>query len=155
MPTSKAKKKQSAGKKTTDGRGGRKSTNGSGRKGTRAAASKRAQRGGGKTSKKSATPGATVQSRPPVVDKRQLVQERKILRSQSRWLQKALFALDRAEDDHAKLAEVRGDSHEPMAVTIAGTTHKVGTVTDSLRESVMDRLEGLRHTLREEHALMG
>jgi cation transport ATPase len=88
-------------------------------------------------------------------DKRQLVQERKILRSQSRWLQKALFALDKAEDDHAKLSEVRGEKHEPMAVTIDGTTHKVGAVTDSLRDSVMDRLERLRATLRSGHALMG
>jgi hypothetical protein len=42
-----------------------------------------------------------------------------------------------------------------MAVTIDGTTHHVGAVTDSLRDAVMDRLEDLRVTLRNEHALMG
>ena len=104
---------------------------------------------------KSAKKPAPSRKAAPPKDKRQLVQERKILRSQSRWLQKALFALDKAEDDHAKLSEVRGEKHEPMAVTIDGTTHKVGAVTDSLRDSVMDRLEGLRVTLRNEHALMG
>lgn len=88
-------------------------------------------------------------------DKRQLVQERKILRSQSRWLQKALFALSKAEDDQEKLAEVRGEKHEPMAVTVNGNTHELGAVTDSLRDSVMERLEALRVTLRNEHALMG
>ncbi len=92
---------------------------------------------------------------PPPKDKRQLVQERKILRSQSRWLQKALFALSKAEDDQAKLAEVRGSRHQPMGVTINGTTHAVNAVTDSLRDSVMDRLEGLRVSLRNEHALLG
>jgi hypothetical protein len=102
--------------------------------------------------KKTAAPAPR---RSPPKDKRVLVLERKILRSQSRWLQKALFALDKAEDDHAKLAEVRGESHEPMAVTIDGTAHHVGDVTGSLRVSVMDRLEGLRVTLREEHALLG
>jgi hypothetical protein len=88
-------------------------------------------------------------------DKRQLVQERKILNSQSRWLQKALFALTKAEDDQEKLAEVRGDEHVPMAVTVDGATHELGAVTDSLRDSVMERLEGLRVTLRDEHSLMG
>jgi len=92
---------------------------------------------------------------PTPKDKRQLVQERKILRSQSRWLQKALFALSKAEDDQAKLAEVRGDRHEPMAVNINGKSHAVGAVTDSLRDSVMDRLEGLRVSLRQEHSLLG
>jgi hypothetical protein len=91
----------------------------------------------------------------PPKDKRQLVQERKILSSQSRWLQKALFALAKAEDDQAKLAEVRGERHKPMAVIINGTNHKVGAVTDSLRDSVMNRLERLRVTLREEHGPMG
>jgi hypothetical protein len=88
-------------------------------------------------------------------DKRQLVQERKVLRSQSRWLQKALFALAKAEGDQEKLAEVRGDVYEPMAVTVDGTTHDLGDVTDSLRDAVMARLEGLRVTLRNEHSLMG
>ena len=88
-------------------------------------------------------------------DMRQLVQERKILRSQSRWLQKALFALAKAEDDQEKLAEVRGEAHEPMAVTVKGKTHELGVVTESLRDSVMERLEALRVTLRQEHALMG
>jgi hypothetical protein len=91
----------------------------------------------------------------PVKDKRQLVQERKILRSQSRWLQKALFALAKAEDDQEKLAEIRGEKHEPMAITVKGNTYELGAVTDSLRDSVMARLESLRVTLRNEHALLG
>jgi len=115
------------------------------KKGKKKASSARAAKNGQKKAR----------AAPPPKDKRQLVQERKLLRSQSRWLQKALFALDKAEDDHAKLSEVRGEKHEPMAVTIDGTTHHVGAVTDSLRDAVMDRLEDLRVTLRNEHALMG
>ena len=146
-------KKASKAKKTTA------SKNGSGGKKARAAGA--AKRGGkvtAKSTKKARTEAKTAAApprKPPPKDKRVLVLERKILRSQSRWLQKALFALDKAEDDHAKLSEVRGESHEPMAVTIDGTTHQVGDVTGSLRVSVMDRLEGLRVTLRQEHALLG
>jgi hypothetical protein len=131
------------------------------KKGKKKAASARAAKNGQKKAR-AAQPAKSdnrapkaARSAPPPKDKRQLVQERKLLRSQSRWLQKALFALDKAEDDHAKLSEVRGEKHEPMAVTIDGTTHHVGAVTDSLRDAVMDRLEDLRVALRNEHALMG
>lgn len=102
-----------------------------------------------------AAPGRGGGQRAAPKDKRQLVQERKLLRSQSRWLQKALFALSKAEDDQEKLSEVRGERHEPMVVTVGGATHELGEVTDSLREAVMARLEALRVTLRDEHALLG
>jgi hypothetical protein len=130
------------------------------RKGKEKASSARAAKNGQKSSRAKATKSDKKATRPAKAaprakDTRQLVQERKLLRSQSRWLQKALFALDKAEDDHDKLAEVRGERHVPMAVTIDGTKHHVGAVTDSLRDSVMDRLERLRATLRNEHALLG
>lgn len=108
----------------------------------------------GKASGRPPARRSTQDARPPQ-DKRHLVQERKILRSQARWLQKALFALSKAEDDQAKLAEVRGSAHKPMSVTVDGSTHELGDVTDSLRNTVMERLEGLRVTLRNEHSLLG
>jgi len=151
MP-SRAKKASKAKKKTA-------SRNGKGGKRAHVAgAAKRGAKVTAKSAKQARAVAKTAAAPPrkaPPKDKRVLVLERKILRSQSRWLQKALFALDKAEDDHAKLSEVRGESHEPMAVTIDGTTHHVGDVTGSLRVSVMDRLEGLRITLRQEHALLG
>lgn len=162
MPTTKANRTTQKAKKRATSKKPKGSKNGQPTKAART--SKKAAKKAATTAKKAAT---TTAARPPAngakgrrdrqppKDKRQLVLERKVLRSQSRWLQKALFALAKAEDDQAKLAEVRGDAHEPMAVTIDGTTHQVGAVTDSLRDSVMDRLEGLRVTLREEHALMG
>lgn len=160
MPTSKAKKSVKSGAKTKKSQKSR-SAKAKSDKTTRAVAKN------GKKSKKTASAskaagnGAKAPARrvtrdaEPQKDKRQLVQERKILRSQSRWLQKALFALGKAEGDEEKLAEVRGDKHEPMAVTVDGKTHELGDVTDSLRDSVMARLEALRVTLRNEHALMG
>jgi hypothetical protein len=158
MATTKAQKSKRDEAKSKKSKGGKRAGK------TRVA---KAAKNGNKTKKSTAKAGgngskvsggqartATQEGKPPK-DTRQLVQERKILRSQSRWLQKALFALSKAEDDQTKLAEVRGDDHEPMAVTIDGTTHEVGAVTDSLRDSVMDRLEHLRVTLRREHALLG
>jgi hypothetical protein len=149
MPMTKRKRKPSGAEAAKNGRKGEK------------ASSARAVKSGKRAVKKTAQaskrePRATAsRAASPAKDKRQLAQERKILRSQSRWLQKALFALDKAEDDQAKLAEVRGEKHEPMAVRLDGTTHDVGDVTDALRDSVMDRLEGLRRAFREEHALLG
>ncbi len=35
--------------------------------------------------------------------------ERRLMESESRWLQKALFALAKAEDDRGKLAEAMDD----------------------------------------------
>jgi len=163
MPTTKSKKstkKQSTSKSARASKNGKKKAKAAS-KSAKPAAAKTAKvsspvkaSGNGTPSGRAPARRSTQDARPPQ-DMRLLVQERKILRSQSRWLQKALFALAKAEDDQEKLAEVRGDAHEPMAVTVAGTTHQIGDVTDSLRDSVMERLEGLRVTLRNEHALLG
>lgn len=70
-----------------------------------------------------------------------LVRERKLRRSQSRWLQKALFALSKAEEEHAKLMELRGEREDAFGVTLEGNDYAMDKVTDGLRETVHDWLE--------------
>jgi len=86
-------------------------------------------------------------------DKKIAVQERRIVRDESRWLQKALFALGKASDSHEKLSELHGNEHEPLLVTIDDDTYDIDTVTDALRDAVMERSESLRVKTRKEHAL--
>lgn len=86
-------------------------------------------------------------------DKRQAVQEQKILRSESGWLQKALFALGKASDAHGKLAELNGKAHKPLKVSIDGKTYDIDSVTDAVKDAVLERTESLRTDARTQHAL--
>ena len=90
---------------------------------------------------------------PTRADKKTTVQERRIVRDESRWLQKALFALGKASDSHEKLSELHGDEHEPLLVTIDDDTYDIDSVTHALRDAVMERSESLRVKTRKEHAL--
>ena len=86
-------------------------------------------------------------------DKRTKVQERRIVRSESRWLQKALFALGKASDSHEKLSELHGEEHEPLLVSIDDETFDIDTVTDALKDAVLKRSESLRAQAKKEFAL--
>lgn len=88
------------------------------------------------------------------IDRKQAVQERRVLRSESRWLQKALFALSKAGDDQEKLAKLRGKKREPLTVTIDGDTFDIDAVTEAVRDAVMERSEDLRTAMREQQALL-
>lgn len=74
-------------------------------------------------------------------EKRQAVRERKILQSESRWLQKALFALSKADDDREKLSD---DHTETLVVTIKGETYDLDSVTSAVKDAVLARVESLR-----------
>lgn len=74
-------------------------------------------------------------------EKRQAVRERKILQSESRWLQKALFALSKADDDREKLSD---DQAETLVVTIDGETYDIDSVTSAVKDAVLARVESLR-----------
>ncbi len=74
-------------------------------------------------------------------EKRQAVRERKILQSESRWLQKALFALSKADDDREKLSD---DRAETLVVTIEGETYDIDSVTSAVKDAVLERVESLR-----------
>jgi hypothetical protein len=72
---------------------------------------------------------------------RQAVRERKILQSESRWLQKALFALSKADDDRDKLSD---DRAETLVVTIEGESYDIDSVTSAVKDAVLARVETLR-----------
>ena len=74
-------------------------------------------------------------------EKRQAVRERKILQSESRWLQQALFALSKADDDRGKLSD---DRSETLVVTIEGETYDIDSVTSAVKDAVLARVESIR-----------
>ncbi|MEX2465535.1 MAG: hypothetical protein WD995_01410, partial [Gemmatimonadota bacterium] len=76
-------------------------------------------------------------------DKRQLRKERRLVQSESRWMQKALFALNKAEDARAKLAKARNEEGEPETVTVGGKSLSI----DALRTAIQGRVETLAEVL--------
>lgn len=70
--------------------------------------------------------------------------ERRLLESESRWLQKALFALSKAEDDRAKLEESDAPALDPLKVKISGTAYDGEEVTTAMKDAVSERSEALR-----------
>lgn len=75
---------------------------------------------------------------------------RRLIRSESRWLQKAVFALDKAEDARKKVVESSvDDASGALMVELAGKKHDVSTIGIELRKAVERRLEERRNELRE------
>jgi len=73
--------------------------------------------------------------------------ERRLLESESRWLQKALFALSKAEDDRVKLEDSDASSLEPLKVQINGKSFDGDAVTSAMKDAVAERSEQLRVVL--------
>ncbi|MGH7458179.1 MAG: hypothetical protein ACREKN_03725 [Longimicrobiaceae bacterium] len=68
------------------------------------------------------------------------------LRRESVWLQKAVFALAKAEEEHLKAAEVGGQSSPlPLALPV----NKKSTPVEKLKEALNTRVEELQASLRE------
>lgn len=80
--------------------------------------------------------------------------ERRLMQSESRWLQKALFALSKAEDDRGKLDEALNGKSEPMTVKIKGKSHDIETVRTAMTEAVHERAESLRVALNKGQAVL-
>lgn len=74
--------------------------------------------------------------------------ERRLMESESRWLQKALFALSKAEDDRTKLEEALSGSLPKLKVSIKGKSFDIETVREAMVEAVQERSEALRQTLK-------
>lgn len=70
--------------------------------------------------------------------------ERRLLESESRWLQKALFALSKAEDDRGKLEDSDAPALKPMKVKINGKSYAGEAVTSAMKDAVEARSEELR-----------
>ncbi len=82
-------------------------------------------------------------------EKRRANRARRIIRSESRWLQKAIFALSKAEEARTKLADLYDDDPEEFTVEVSGKDQDVGELGTLLREAVEERLQKQREELRE------
>lgn len=82
-------------------------------------------------------------------EKRRENRARRIIRSESRWLQKAIFALSKAEEARTKLAGLYDDDPEEFTVEVAGKDQDVAELGTLLREAVEARLQKQREELRE------
>ncbi|MDX1646676.1 MAG: hypothetical protein R3304_05995 [Longimicrobiales bacterium] len=80
--------------------------------------------------------------------------ERRLMESESRWLQKALFALSKAEDDRTKLEDALTGTLPPLKVDIEGNAFDIETVRNAMVEAVQERSETLRATLRRGSAVV-
>lgn len=85
-----------------------------------------------------------------VDDKRQLRKERRLVQSESRWMQKALFALNKAEDAREKLAKTREENGDTAVVNIGGNDLSI----DALRTAIQDRVETLAEVLQERRQIL-
>ena len=91
---------------------------------------------------------------PKTKDRNPGTRERRILESESRWLQKALFALSKAENDRERLAKERSEKVEPLTVQIEGESFELETVREAISDAVLERVEDLRITLNRSRALI-
>ena len=78
-------------------------------------------------------------------DKRQLRKEHRLVQSESRWMQKALFALGKAETAREKLAKARDEELEAQTVNVGGKS----LTLDALRDAIQDRVDTLAEVLQE------
>lgn len=80
--------------------------------------------------------------------------ERRILQSESRWLQKALFALSKAESDREKLEKERGEAVQPLTVQLGGKSYELDEVRDAVGQAVQERVESIRTSLQRSRSLL-
>ncbi|MEX2583195.1 MAG: hypothetical protein WD766_07965 [Gemmatimonadota bacterium] len=78
-------------------------------------------------------------------DRRQTRKEIRLLQGESVWLQKALFALRKAEASREKLEDDSAEELEPYAFTIQGET----VLLEDIEEAIDQRAEKLVQTVRE------
>jgi len=83
-------------------------------------------------------------------DRRRERKEIQLQQSESVWLQKALFALRKAEDARAELADIRDEEEEPYVVELEDGSLPLETLQDALEE----RVKALLSTVRERRRAM-
>lgn len=79
-------------------------------------------------------------------ERRRKRKEMRLVQNEAAWLQKALFALGKAEDAHEKLADFR-DEGDPGEYSFVLDGDDVSV--EAIEEAVEGRLEGLKAKLRE------
>lgn len=84
-------------------------------------------------------------------DRRRYRRETQLLSSESAWLQKALFALQKAEGSREKLAESRGQEDVPFDLATEAGTISLEDVQEGLENRIrelLDEVRGRRRSLR-------
>lgn len=79
-------------------------------------------------------------------ERRRKRKEMRLVQDEAGWIQKALFALGKAEDAHEKLADFR-DEKGPGDYDFELGGDRVSV--EDIEEALEGRLEGLKETLRE------
>ncbi len=75
--------------------------------------------------------------------------EIRVLSSESAWLQKALFALQKAESSREKLADIRGEKEAPEFVLSLGRKKlKVEDFEEALENRIRELLDDVRERRR-------
>jgi hypothetical protein len=78
-------------------------------------------------------------------DRREVRKEIRLIQSESVWLQKALFALRKAEGAREKVADALEEEQPNYTLTVAGSELQL----EDLEESLETRIEQLMQTVRE------
>ncbi len=84
-------------------------------------------------------------------DRRRYRRETQLLSGESAWLQKALFALQKAEGTREKLAESRGEEDPPFDLSTEAGTLSLEDIQEGLENRIrelLDEVRGRRRSLR-------
>lgn len=80
--------------------------------------------------------------------RRQQRKEIRLIQNHSSWLQKALFALQKAETAREKLADAKDEDLEPFVIEYEGTDYDVEAFEEALESRVKNLLEVTRERRR-------
>lgn len=75
--------------------------------------------------------------------------EIRLIQRESTWLQKALFALGKAEEAREGLAELHGEEPEPFKVSLEGRAVSLEDLEEALDDRIQELLEVVRERRRE------
>ena len=84
-------------------------------------------------------------------ERRQLRREIRLIQGESVWLQKALFALRKAEEAREKLADARGEEAEEYLLDAEGGRLRLEVLEEALEEragELLKRVREMRKTLQ-------
>ena len=84
-------------------------------------------------------------------DRRRYRRETQLLSSESAWLQKAVFALQKAEDAREKLAESRGEDAGGLELSVNDSQVSIDEVQDGLEgraRTIQDEVKERRRSMR-------
>jgi hypothetical protein len=80
--------------------------------------------------------------------KRMQRREIRLIQRESTWLQKALFALGKAEEAREALAELKGDEPEAFQITVEGRDVSLEGLEDALDGRIQKLMEEVRERRR-------